>query len=312
MVFVGKIAYLTVFPGMLFIFLAGLAAHAVASGVRTAISGSELPGAGIGHERFSVVAGTECIVTGGSFQAVMWVAPVLKILALSWVSCIILGFLKGDLALLYALLLMAGATDVFAVFLSQNPRVCQTAWPEAASLLAWAIPFATALAALVLRTGEVSVSGLIRWQVANGVLAGASAGGAAARAGALLALASATAAALALARLRPLGRGYKQGAPGGLLDDVSGPPLAFFAASESAMLFVVPLVLVALFFAGPCARWFAVVFWGLKILGVLLLLALIDTVFARASSTRALVWGAGGAGGLALIGLVLTWIGVSA
>lgn len=311
MVFVGKIAYLLLFPGMLFVLLAGLAARAVLAGVGTAVAGRERRGAGAGTGFLFSAPRSECIATDGSLHAVTWIAPVVKILALSWVSCLVFGFIRGDLVLLFALLLLASGADVVVAFTSGNPRVRQSAWPEAASLAAWAVPLGLVVATVSLRTGDPTLSGLIKWQSTNGALVAAR-GGAAAQAGTVLALVAALAAALALARLRPLGRGYLSDAPGGLLDDVSGPPLAFFIAGETVGLFVIPLVLVALFFAGPAAHPYEIIFWGLKVLGVFVLLALVDVVSARARSRSALIWGAGAAGAIALAGLVLTWIGVSA
>jgi formate hydrogenlyase subunit 4 len=312
MEFVGKFAYLVLFPGMFFVVLSGLVASAVHSGVGTAVAGFERRGGGSGMTYLWHAARKECISTGGSLHAVIWIAPVVKLLAVSWVSCIVFGFISGDLFLLYALLLLASGCDIVAALLSGNPRTRQAAWPEASSLIAWAVPLALVLAALSLRSGQATVSGLIAWQATNGVMLAASAGGAAGQAGSVLALLAALASGLALARLRPLGRGYLSDAPAGILDDVSGPPLSFFAAGETATLFVIPLVLVALFFAGPAGNWYEIVFWALKALGIFVLLALVDVVSARARASRALLWGAGIAGTLALAGLVLTWIGVSA
>jgi formate hydrogenlyase subunit 4 len=311
MVFVGKFAYLVLFPGMLFIVLSGLAAGAVLSGVGTALAGNERRGGGPGITYLLHAARSECISTGGSLQAVTWIAPVVKLLALSWISCIVFGFIAGDLVLLYVLLLLASGCDVVVALLSGNPRARQAAWPEAASLISWAVPLALVLAALALRTGQATVSGLIAWQTTNGVMVAASAGGGAAQAGSVLALLAALASGIALARLRPLGRGYFSDAPAGILDDVSGPPLSFFIAGGTAALFVVPLVLVALFFAGPAGNWYEVVFWALKALGIFVLLALVDVVSARARASRVLLWGAGIAGALALAGFILIWTGVS-
>ena len=312
MEFVGKLAYLVLFPGMLFIILAGTAARSVISGVGNAVAGSQkdlrLDGAGemIGSAR------AENIATGGSLRAVTWIAPVFKVLALSWVSCIVFGFLPGDIVLVFILLLAAAGTDTLVALASENPRVRQGAWPEAASLMAWAVPFALVVACVALRTHEVSLRGIIAWQTANGVLIVAQAGGLIANVGAFLALIAGLISAVAIMRLRPLGRSYGRGGPGALMDDVSGPPLSFFIAGGLAMTFVVPLVLVALFFAGPAAHWYQVIFWALKAAGFLILLGLVDVLCARASSRRALVWGAGIAGALALAGLVLVWSGVTA
>jgi len=311
MAFVGKMAYLVLFPGILFILLAGLLAEVVSTGMGTALAGGERRGAAAHVAWLSAAFDQEAIATGGALGAVIWLAPVVKAVALAWVSCIIFGFFSGDLVLLFALLLVAGGADLFAALLSANPLAVQEAWAEAASLLAWAVPFALVLAAVALRSGEVSVSGLIKWQAANGVLLASSSGGATAQAGGALALVATISAAVALARLRPLGRSYTSGSPGGMLDDVSGPPLAMFAGSEAAALFVVPLVIVTLFFAGPSASWYQVLFWALKVLGVIILLLLIDLLSARCDSRTVIRWGVGAAGLIALLGLVLTWIGVS-
>ncbi|MHB8894764.1 MAG: NADH-quinone oxidoreductase subunit H [Candidatus Geothermincolia bacterium] len=311
MVFVGKLAYLFLFPGTLFIVAVGIGARAVTSAVGIAVAGPERSATTVTAPRILRAAGTECVAAGGSLHAAMWVAPVFKVLAISWASCIILGFTPGDLALLYVLLLAAAGSDVLFAFISPNPRVRQQAWPEAVSLLAWAVPMALVTACVALRTRVVSVSALIAWQSANGTPLTAQPGGVIAGIGVFLALAAAFFATVAITRLRPLGRGYLAG-PGALMDDVSGPPLAFFFASDLAMLFVAPLVVVMLFFAGPAAHWYQVIFWALKVVGVLVLLGLVDVVSSRARANRVAAWGIGLSGALALAGLILTWIGVRA
>ena len=311
MAFVGKIAYLVLFPGILFILLAGMLARTVSAGMASALAGGERRGASAPAAFLLAALDQEAISTGGALYAVVWLAPLVKLVALAWVSCIIFGFFPGDLVLVFALLLVAGGADLFTALLSPNPLVMQQAWAEAASLLAWAVPFALVLAAVALRSGEVSVSGLIKWQAANGVLLASSSGGATAQAGGALTLIAALCAAVALARLRPFGRGRAPGSPGGILDDVSGPPLAMFAGAEAAALFVLPLVIVTLFFAGPAASWYQVVFWALKVLGILILLLLLDLLSARSGSRTVVRWGVGAMGLIALLGLVLTWIGVS-
>ena len=310
MAFVGKLAYLVLFPGILFIVLAGLASRAVVVGVGDAVAGGRT-GAGTGAGYMLASVRKECVAAGGSLHAVTWIAPALKIVSLAWVSCMVFGLLPGDLVLVFALLLLAAGCDALPVFVSPNPRVKQGAWPEAASLLAWAVPFALVVGCVGLRTHEATVSGVIAWQTANGVLLVAQSGGLIANVGAFLALIAGFMSAVAIMRLRPLGRGHLTGLPGDPIDDVSGPPLALFIAGGTAMTFVLPLVLVTFFFAGPASHWYQVVFWALKVLGFLILLGLTDVLAARASSRRALAWGTVVAGGLGLAGLILVWIGVS-
>jgi hypothetical protein len=246
MVFVGKLAYLVLFPGILFVLLAGLVVRALMSGVRTALAGAGRQGAASGGGYLVQSVGQQEVAAAGSMNAVAWLAPLVKLAAIAWISCILMGVLPGDVVLLYALLLAALASDAFVALLSANPRVRQGAWAEAASLFAWAIPFSFVVATVVLRSTEMTVSGIIKSQVSQGVLIASSNGGALARAGGSLALVSALCSMTAFARLRPFGRGYLSGSPSGLLDDVSGPPLSFFIAAETAALFVAALLLVAL------------------------------------------------------------------
>lgn len=308
MVFVGKVAYLALFPGALFIILAGVAAKLVTSGVAHAFAGPSRLGSWSTPELIRATE-TECIAAGGPLHAATWITPVFKLMAISWASCIVFGFLPGDLVLLYFLLLAAAGADVLFAYISGNPRVRQQAWPEAVSLLAWALPFALATCCVALRTHTASVSALINLQGAAGPTLAGPLGGVVADVGMGLALLAALFASVAIMRFKPLGRGYMTGS-GALLDDVSGPPLAFFLAGNAAMLFVAPLVLVALFFAGPASHWYQVLFWFLKVLGLLVLLAIADAALSRACPRRVAAWGIGFAGGAALAGLILVWIGV--
>jgi hypothetical protein len=311
MEFIGKVAYLLLFPGVLFLIIAGLAAKGITSTVGLAVAGWHRTGPEWAGGRVLRATTTESVATGEGLQAVAWVWPVVKLIALSWASCVLMGFLPGDLTLLFALLLVAAGSDVLAAYILPNPRTRQGAWPEAASLIAWALPASIAFACVAMRTHQVSLSALVSWQSLNGSPLVASQGGIAAEVGAALALVGLFVATVALARLKPLGRPSLAG-NGALLDDVSGPPLAFWMGGSLAMMFVAPLTVVVLFFAGPSSNWYQVVFWALKVVGVLILLGLADVLSSRASARRVLLWGACVGGSVALAGLVLTWIGMGA
>jgi hypothetical protein len=311
MAFVGKLAYLLIFPGLLSVVMAGYAARFVLAGMKGAMTGGYLEGpTTCGWSSVRQFA-SESIATGGSLNAVGWCAPVIKLLALSWVSCIALSFLGGDVVLLFALLVLAAAADLLLVFSSANPRVLQNAPGEALWVLGWAVPLALVFAGVALRTGEVGVAALARWQVANGVMVASASGGALAQAGSALGLAAALVCGLSMARMRPLGRGLFDDPPGGVTSDLSGPPLAILRLADTAALIVVPLVLVLLFFAGPYREWYEIAFWGLKVLGLLIVLGAVDLVFPRMRSSRAFIWSLALAGTLALAGLGLIWAGVS-
>lgn len=312
MSFVGKLVYLALFPGLLFTCLAGLTARGLLGGMTGVVTGGSPRGPAIGLTGALRLLTAECIPAGGPLHAVMWIAPPVELFALSWVSCLIFGFLGGDLVLLFTLLLLSSAAGMLICFASGNPRVRQNGPSEAAAVLGWAVPLALVIAGVSLRTGEVTVAGLIDWQAGNGGLLWSTAGGGSlAVAGTAMMLAGSLVSVLLLLRFRPLGRGLFSDAPGGVAQDISGPPLALLRMAETASLFVVPLLLVALFLAGPASNWYEVSFWALKVVGLLVLLGVVDMVSARARTERLLLWSVGAGGGLALAGLVLIWVGVS-
>lgn len=243
-------------------------------------------------------------------RALQWLAPAVRLFAFSWVSCIIFGFLPGDIVLVYALLLLSSCADLVLCFTSGNPRVRQNSWPETVSSLGWALPLAFVFAGLALRTGSVSLARVISFQEAYGVLLGSTVGGALALAGSWLLFLVSLMCAVSLMRTRPFGRDYFGDAPGGIAWDTSGAPLALLRLSEAASLFVVPLLLVALFLAGPVSNWYEAVFWGLKLTGIFLLLALFDTASAGLRSDGVLSWLLGAGSLVAIVGLLLIRFGV--
>ena len=309
MSFLGKVANLAVFPGAAFIVAMGLAARAAMSGMGGAVTGAVPAGPvnTFGGARGSIAG--ECVAAGGPLHAVQWLAPVVKLLALSWAVCIIFGFMNGDLVLLLALLLLASGADVMLAFSSANPRVRQNARSEAACMMGWAVPLALAMASVSLRTGEVTVSAVIGWQAANGALVTSAAGGVLDVVAGALGLAGALVGALCFARLRPLGAGLFDDPPLGIAADISGAPLAMLGMSAVAALFVAPLTVAFLFFAGPASTSLEVSFWVLKVAGLVIVLGAVDAVSPRMRSRRALGWSAGLGGLLALAGLVVAWIG---
>ena len=311
MSFIGKLAYLVLFPGLVFIAFAGTLARGLLAGMSGAITGGNPGGPEQSLPSILYLLNGECIPIGGPIQALQWLAPAVKLLSLSWVSCAIFGFLPGDVVLVYALLLLSSSADLVLCFMSGNPRVRQNGWPEAVSLLGWSIPLAAVLAGVSLRTGSVSISGLINWQTANGVLLGSTAGGELALAGSWLMFLVALMCSLSMMRLRPFGRGYFSDAPAGICCDISGPPLALLRVAEMASFIVVPLLIVALFLGGGASASYEVVFWGLKLAGLFMLLGLFDQVSARMRADRVLLWLVCAGSACAVVGLVLVRSGVS-
>lgn len=309
MSFIGKIAYLALFPGALSLLLAGAAGRRMLETVSVVIGAPrDAPSAGLA----SIIGwlSTEPAREGVFSSALAWTAPPVKLFAVSWVACVILGFLDGDLALVYFLLLLALAAHLVIVWTTVEPSGGNNAWMEGAAALGCAVALGLVMAGVSLRTGEVEVARVIGWQVKNGLLVGSGAGGALAQAGSALGLAGALVAGLGLMRLRPF-RSVSAGGPaGGTAEGLSGPPLATLLAAEAAMLFVSPLLVVSLFLAGGAGTWYEVGFWALKVLGVLALSGVADAVTARFAGKRALVVLSVAGCAAALAGLLLIWVGV--
>ncbi|MFH1150735.1 MAG: NADH-quinone oxidoreductase subunit H [Actinomycetota bacterium] len=308
-----KLAYLALFPGMLFLAFAGVASRSLAGSVPGIVLGGSARGPSLTVPDLARTMRGETVAAGGSLHAVMWLAPVLKLAALSWASCVLFGRVRGDLTLLFSLLVLAGIADLLLFAASTNPRVRRNAPAEAWALLGWALPLGIVLAALYVRTGAWTVQALVAWQVANGaVLGSAQGGGALVVTGGALSFTAACVCMVTLARLRPLGRGLLSDPPSGAISDISGAPLALVCLGEGATLFLAALLPVALFLAGSASTWYGLAFWALKVAGLVLLAGVLDLLFARSASRRAAFWALGAGGVLSLAGLVLIWLGVRA
>ncbi len=309
MAFVGKLANLVLFPGLLFIALTGLVARAILGGMSSVVTGASSEGPGSGMPGLLRLFADESVAADGALRAVQWIAPVVKLAALSWVTCIIFGYRGGDLALVFALLAISSAADVLVASCSSNPRVRQSCFAECARSAGWGIPLALVLATVALRTGQVSFAGVMGWQSSNGILIAPTSTGVLTEVGVALSLAAAALAALGIARLRPLSPGLFDDPPGGITADMSGPPLAMLRLSDAASLFTAALLLAALFFAGPASTVAEVAFWVMKVAGITLLMGLVDIVSPELGSPRALALALGAGGVLAVAGLILVWIG---
>lgn len=312
MTFVGKLAYLALFPGLLFLALAGMAARSLVDSVAGVVLGGSPRGPSATAGGIAAMLRGETVAAGGSLHAVMWLAPALKLAALSWASCLVFGLIRGDTTLLFSLLLLSGVADLLLCVSSTNPRVRRNAPAEAWALMGWALPLGIVLAALYIRTGAWNVSALVAWQVSNGTLLGSGQGGALAVTGTALSFAAACICMVGFARLRPLGRGLFSDPPSGMASDLSGAPLAMARLGEGASLFLAALLPVTFFLAGSASNSYGLVFWALKVMGLLLLMGVLDLAFARSGSGRAVLWALGVGGTLALTGLLLVRLGVRA
>jgi hypothetical protein len=306
MSFLGKLVYLSLFPGAAFLVLAGSLAGAIAEWVR----GTEKGGAE-GANRFSELWRP---FTGGRdgedpAHTLTWIVPPIRLLSVAWVSCILFGFLEGDTVLVFALLVAWAASDLLLSRVYGDGEAEDRQAHKATAALGWALVLATVLAAISLRTGEVELSRIIHWQADNGMLvASVSGAGSLTTAGIDLAFLAALLAAISMMGLEPFGRGWSAGR--GESPGIPGPALAAMRASEMAMLVTAPLLLVALFLAGPAGNWYESLFWALKVIAILAATALACRAAAGWRARALEPYLAGAAAVLALAGLALVWAGV--
>ncbi|MBN1289689.1 MAG: NADH-quinone oxidoreductase subunit H [Actinobacteria bacterium] len=310
MTFATKLFYLAVFPGFFFILTGGT----LARGLRQSV-----PAGGHGHDSafpalsmralLRLLAG-ETIAAGGQFHALMWIGPAVKIFSLSWVMCIVFGFMSGDLFLFFTLLLMFSSVDLFVCWLSGGGRVRQQCWRTATAVIGWAVPLSIVLSAIAMRTDSVSMQGIIGWQAAYGPLVVSTEGGIFARIGSIVMVPAGFLCFTSLAGLKPFGTRLFTFQPGDIASEFSGAPLAMLCASQTSALIVMPLIFIALFFAGPASNWLEVVFWVLKVAGAVILMLSVDFMSARAERLKIFYWMVGFGGTSALAAFILTWIGV--
>ncbi|MBN2169655.1 MAG: NADH-quinone oxidoreductase subunit H [Actinobacteria bacterium] len=310
MAFASKLFYLAVFPGFFFILVSGTLARGLKQIIPVGGHGQEsaFPASSM-KTLLGLIAG-ETIANGGQYHALLWIGPALKLFALSWITCMVFGFMSGDLFLFFTLLLMFSSVDLFICWLSGGKRVRQQCWRTATAIIGWAVPFSLVLSAIALRTETVSIQGILSWQTAYGPLVISPEGGTIALVGAIVMVPAAFLCLASLAGLKPFGTRVFTYQPGDVASEFSGAPLAMFCASQTSALIVMPLLLIVLLFAGPASGWLEVLFWILKVAGALILMLLLDFMTTRAERLRIFYWMVGLGGTLAMTALILTWTGV--
>ncbi len=296
MSFVGKLAYLVLFPGLAFTLFAGGVARALIAGIARLVSGRKEAGANL----FADLRHAPLRVSseGRAFTALAHAAPAVKLFALAWVSCAVFGFLPDDLPLVFMLLVLAATCDiaVYALVLGDGTK----SRDASLALIGWAAPLALIFAAVTLRTGQVGLSGIVAWQAKNGVLPLADGAGLM-KASSIVGLLGVLPLAVSMMGLRPVGL-----EPGERL--ARSTPISGYSTYVWA--FVAPFMVTGLFLAGPGNKWYFIVFWALKVAALVLLFAIVNGVTVRLGARRALAWMTLPAV-LAVVSLILAWWGVT-
>lgn len=306
MEFVGRLAYLVLFPGLLFITAAGTVAWSVARRIASFGPGAPLD-PGPGPTGILEPLKSETREGGrGEVEFLDLACPQVKILCLAWVSCAVFGVMSGDVALVYALFALAFTCDALVESFRLPPGGRPGATEAAARALGWLAPLAPVLAGVALRTGQVSVSGVIEWQAANGMLVSSPEGGPLATAGAAVLLGAALLFGSGMAGMRPRPCGDRSGSGAGGEGEPAGVKLALDRCGRAARLFVTALLICALFLAGPASNWHEALSWALKIAGMVAVFALLELALRGLAPRLKVGWTAAAPLALAVAGLALT------
>jgi len=266
MSFLGKVIYLLVFPGFFFL----VSVSSIATFAR--------------REENAFSAWRRLIISTpkerDSANSINIAASVVRVLTLSWLSCILFGFFQGDLVLVFNLLLLQALCSSILDISSLEDLSKKDLLSYATVRFGWTIPLALAFVVTSLRCGEVMISGIISWQNVAGMAVTSTAGGLKALSGSVLSLLSALTASLGILGFAPFSSvKFKERRVEEILD-------AVVLSSDSAVYIVIPLLVTILFFAGKTQPWYEYIIWALKVIIVFIFLSVVDLILRKKRSMR--------------------------
>jgi NADH-quinone oxidoreductase subunit H len=170
-------------------------------------------------------------------------------------------------------------------------------------ILAYELPFIIAIFTPVLKVGSILISDIIKYQAATSALIFSPS--------CFLAFFVALLCCQAKLAFSPFDiPEAEQEIMGGPLVEYSGPLLAVFKLTKAMLLFILPTFLITLFMSGGnVMSIFGPIIFIIKYLFVLLLIILIKNTNPRLRIDQALKFFWVGAGGLAVISLILAYMG---
>lgn len=295
-----------IFPGFLFSAVVGMLAGWVDRKVSARIQWRVGPP---WHQNFTDIIkllGKEIIVPQES-RLTFLLSPFLGFLALILVATILGGYVfyhahsfVGDLIVIVYLLVIPAIVTIIGASSSGNPLASVGASREMKLVLAYELPFLLSIITVIIKCGGTIQMGTILEHQALWVSNLASFSGALAFVVAILCM-------QAKLGLTPFDASEaEQEIMGGTLIEYSGLPLAIFKLTKAILLYTMPLLLIALFWAKDLNPLFLIV----KYIALLVIIILIKNTNPRLRIEQSLRFFWGPVTALAIIGIALAAVGL--
>jgi len=303
--------YFLIFPGFLFTAVVGLLASWIDRKVTAKVQWRKGPPWYQGFADFVKLLGKETTIPENAEKISFLLAPIFSLTALTLVSTLIwvaiiqpqTGFV-GDLIVVFYLLAIPAISVIIGGAASGNPLASQGIRREINLLLAYELPFILVCLVPIIRSGSIKLGAILAYQASNGMLLSSWAGA--------IAFIVAIFCIQAKMTLVPFDMPEAETElMAGPYIEYSGPPLAIYKLARAMMLFVIPMFLVVLFWGGiDLASWQTICMSLLKYVAVLVIVVLIRNTNPRVRIDQAIRFFWGPMTVLAILSIILTFLGV--
>jgi len=295
-----------IFPGFLFSSAIGLFLTWVDRKVTARIQWRVGPPIYQPFADFFKLLSKETLIPNGASKLLFLIAPIISVFAMSAVGAmlIIMNFyptssFMGDLIVIIYLLALPPLATIIGASASKNPLSAVGASREMTLYFGYELPFITAILVAIIKTGgEIRIGEIVMFQEMYGPI--------------LYSISGVIATIVILVCMQAK-LGYvpfdiaeaEQELMAGVYTEYSGFALALFKLTKAMMLFLLPCLIITLFWGG-IASWFAII----KLLLFVVLIILIKNTNPRLRIDQALKFFWIGLMPLAVLGIVLAFFGL--
>ena len=299
-----------IFPGFIFTAVAGLLASWIDRKVTARVQYRIGPPWHQPLTDLVKLLGKETLLPAGGSHILFLIAPLIGLAGVTLVSTtlwlsnlnVAAGFV-GDVIVVLYLLTLPALSLILGGFASGNSLASVGASREMKMILSYELPFILALAVAIIKSGALTIGGILSYQASNGIIVGSISG--------TLALIVAILCMQAKLGLVPFDISEAETEiVGGTIIEYSGAPLAVFKLTKAMLLFTVPMFLVIVFMGGISVNGISLLWGILKYVVLLVVVVLIRNTNPRLRIDQALRFFWGPVTGLAVISVVLAMLGL--